>query len=260
MARMGDVLTVTGGATGVFTLPEQVEVYSAVWLFAAGIGITPIYPILRSLLADSRLRVVLVYSNRNQEEAVFYDALKELEGRYRDQLTIVWLWSNDKDVLLARFSKESFPTIRARHLREVPETVLAYVCGPTDYMWLVQLLLQGAGVPKAAVRREVFQFDKDIPAALPPDRGPHRVTVLMEAGSFTFINAYPQSILASARAADVVLPYSCEAGQCGSCTAVCTKGKVWMSYNEVLTDGDLRDGRVLTCTGYAVEGDVTIRL
>jgi ring-1,2-phenylacetyl-CoA epoxidase subunit PaaE len=259
-ARKGDILTATGAATGVFTLPDNPGSYTAAWFFAAGIGITPIFPIIRALLHHSHLRAVLVYSNRNREETVFYKALRELETTFGDRLKIVWLHSTDKDVRLARFSKESFPTIRQRHLTEPPGSILAYVCGPTDYMWLVQLLLQDAGVPKEHVRREVFQFDRDVPRALPPDVLPHKVTIHNAAGTFSFINTYPQSILASARAAGITLPFSCESGQCGSCTALCTKGKVWMSYNEVLTDNDIRDGRILTCTGHAIEGDLTLKL
>ena len=69
---------------------------------------------------------------------------------------------------------------------------------------------------------------------------------------------YPFSILQSARKAGLSLPYSCDAGRCGNCLAKCTSGKVWMSYNEVLTDRELAEGYILTCTGHAVEGDVTI--
>jgi ring-1,2-phenylacetyl-CoA epoxidase subunit PaaE len=56
-----------------------------------------------------------------------------------------------------------------------------------------------------------------------------------------------------------VLPYSCEAGKCGTCAATCTSGKVWMSYNEVLLDKEIAEGRVLTCTGFAVAGNVTLQ-
>ncbi|MES1221666.1 MAG: 2Fe-2S iron-sulfur cluster binding domain-containing protein [Bacteroidota bacterium] len=54
------------------------------------------------------------------------------------------------------------------------------------------------------------------------------------------------------------MPYSCEAGNCGSCAATCTKGKVWMAYNEVLMDDEIAKGKILTCQGYAVDGDVVI--
>jgi ring-1,2-phenylacetyl-CoA epoxidase subunit PaaE len=73
-----------------------------------------------------------------------------------------------------------------------------------------------------------------------------------------FTAGHPDSILRAARKAGLRLPYSCEAGQCGSCLAYCRSGHVWMSYNEVLTANDLEAGRILTCTGYPVGGDVRI--
>ena len=259
-ASTGDVLECEGGATGVFTLPEGLNPGHTIWLFAAGIGITPIYALLEALLQQHTNRVVLIYSNRSREDAVFYDAIRLLEERYRDRVSVAWLWSNAKDLRRARLSKESYPLLLGEYLRADPAQVLCYICGPTDYMWLVQLLLQDAGVPPERVRREVFVVNKEVPKRHPADRASHRVTVLSSGKAHTFINTYPESILASAKAAGLTLPFSCESGQCGSCTAICTKGKVWMSYNEVLTDKDLAAGRVLTCTGHAVGGDVELVL
>ncbi|MCB2406833.1 2Fe-2S iron-sulfur cluster binding domain-containing protein [Hymenobacter sp. BT178] len=71
---------------------------------------------------------------------------------------------------------------------------------------------------------------------------------------------YPQTILQAAKARGLVLPYSCEAGQCGNCAARCTAGTVWMATNEVLTDRETARGLVLTCTGYPVHGDVRLEL
>lgn len=69
---------------------------------------------------------------------------------------------------------------------------------------------------------------------------------------------YPHTITAAAKRAGIAVPYSCESGQCGSCVATCTSGKIWMAYNEVLTEEELAKGRVLTCQGYPVEGDATV--
>lgn len=48
--------------------------------------------------------------------------------------------------------------------------------------------------------------------------------------------------------------YSCGAGSCGSCIAICIKGKMWMRYNEVLMDDEIAEGGLLTCTGYPYGG------
>ena len=69
---------------------------------------------------------------------------------------------------------------------------------------------------------------------------------------------YPKSIIAAAKDKGIELPYSCEAGRCGSCVATCISGKIWMAYNEVLLDDEIARGRVLTCQGYPVGGDAEI--
>ncbi|NBP71273.1 MAG: hypothetical protein EBU52_21365, partial [Cytophagia bacterium] len=71
---------------------------------------------------------------------------------------------------------------------------------------------------------------------------------------------YPTSILKAASVNGLELPYSCEAGRCGACAATCTKGEVWMQRNEVLTDADLAKGRILTCTGFPINGDILIQI
>lgn len=258
-ARPGDILRSAGQATGIFTLPADLAPYRAVWLFAAGIGITPLFSLLKSLLFHTNVpRVVLLYSNKSKEQTVFLHSLNSLQEKYPGRLQLVYLWGNTQDLRRARLSKESFPLLLREALTDNPEHVLSYLCGPTPYMWLVQMLLQDAGVPPSAIRREAFIVNSEVPRRLPTDKIPHRVRVVLPGSEHSFINAYPQSILDSAKAAGIALPYSCNAGQCGSCTAICKEGKVWMSYNEVLTDHDIALGRVLTCTGHAIDGDVAL--
>jgi ferredoxin-NADP reductase len=258
-AKTGDTLTAEGFPTGLFTLPENLDSYKAVWLFAAGIGITPIFSLLKELLTNTSIpRIVLLYSNHAPEQAAFLRSLQILEQEHPHKFQQVNIWSNTPNLLRARISKESFPSFQNDYLTEAPRDVLAYICGPSSYMWMLQLLLQDAGVPPAHIRRELFELKREVPHRLPADKSPHRVGVTIAGKTRYFINSYPQSILSSARAAGIILPYSCDAGQCGSCTAICTRGKVWMSYNEVLTENDIKRGRVLTCTGHAIEGDLEL--
>ena len=66
------------------------------------------------------------------------------------------------------------------------------------------------------------------------------------------------TVLDAALAEGIQLPYSCKGGRCASCAAVCTSGKLHMSVNEVLTDRDLAEGWILTCSSYVDSDDVTI--
>ncbi|MGZ3750424.1 MAG: 2Fe-2S iron-sulfur cluster-binding protein, partial [Mucilaginibacter sp.] len=67
-----------------------------------------------------------------------------------------------------------------------------------------------------------------------------------------------QSILQAALQNSIRLPYSCRAGICSTCMALCKDGKVVMAENDVLTDQDMRDGWILTCTGHPIGDDVVI--
>ena len=65
------------------------------------------------------------------------------------------------------------------------------------------------------------------------------------------------TLLETARRAGLSPPYSCEAGNCGTCIATVTDGTVTMRVNEVLEDDEIDDGLVLTCQGVP-ETDVTL--
>ena len=66
-----------------------------------------------------------------------------------------------------------------------------------------------------------------------------------------------ETVLETARRAGLTPPYSCEAGNCGTCIATVTEGTVTMRVNEVLDDSEIDEGLVLTCQGVP-ETDVTV--
>lgn len=258
-ARIGDTIECDGGARGLFHLAPPMP-KTALWLFAAGIGITPVFAVLNDALQTLSLEIVLVYSSHTREDCVLRTELEGLEAKFPRRLKIVWLFSDAKNLMRARFSREFFPVLQREALTHAPDEVTCFVCGPAKYMWLVRLLLESAGVPDAAIRQERFVPERAHIVHQPPDKNPHKVTIRYRGETHEFEAAFPDSILRAGRKAGLDLPYSCEAGQCGSCLAYCTSGKVWMSYNEVLTPKDQEAGRVLTCTGYPVGGDVVIEL
>ena len=67
-----------------------------------------------------------------------------------------------------------------------------------------------------------------------------------------------ETLLESARRAGLVPPYSCEAGNCGTCIATLTQGRVTMRNNEVLAEDEIADGLVLTCQGVPEADSVSV--
>jgi ring-1,2-phenylacetyl-CoA epoxidase subunit PaaE len=116
--------------------------------------------------------------------------------------------------------------------------------------------LRTLGFPDEAIRREHFTVGYIPPAPPVFDATPKRVVIRAEMDR-EFVVTWPDSILTAAIRQGIPLPYSCRAGRCSSCVALCRRGRVRMTTNEVLTDKDIARGLVLTCVGYA-ETDVEL--
>jgi 3-ketosteroid 9alpha-monooxygenase subunit B len=56
-----------------------------------------------------------------------------------------------------------------------------------------------------------------------------------------------ETLLETARRAGLSPPFSCEAGNCGTCMARLTEGSATMRTNDVLEEDELADGYILTC-------------
>jgi len=259
-ARPGDELTVIG-PSGFFTLPDETHRYKRLFFIAAGSGITPVYALLKTVLhTRPDLHVVLVYANRSAENTIFYDGLQQLSASFAGRFTIEWLFSSSPNLARARLSKWLLAILLREHVLEALPQTLFYLCGPFEFMRMATIQLTEDGVAAQQIRRENFSTFKTEVKTLPPDTEKHTVRIFREGESFTIETQYPQTILQAAKKAGIALPYSCEAGRCGSCTATCTKGKVWMSYNEVLLNEEMAKGRVLTCTGYPIGGDIMLEI
>jgi ring-1,2-phenylacetyl-CoA epoxidase subunit PaaE len=248
----------TIGAAGFFTLPDKPSDFADYVFYAAGSGITPILPLMKTLLFGyEHARITLFFSNQSLEETIFSQEIVKLEKRFRGRLRVEWFFSTAKDLLKARISKATVAKHVASGMFD-PANSLFYLCGPSSFMQMISISLVTEGVGAPRIRKEIFDTAKPVVKELPPDTNKHRVTVRYKGATITFEMQYPQTILEAAKNNGIMLPYSCEAGKCGTCAATCVSGQVWMSYNEVLLDKEISQGRVLTCTGYAVGIDLAL--
>jgi ring-1,2-phenylacetyl-CoA epoxidase subunit PaaE len=259
-AQIGDKLLTTG-VGGFFTLPDNLNAYGQVFFLAAGSGITPIFSLIKTILfSNKNLPIVLIYSNRSHDEAIFHDELITLADQFPNRFKVEFLFSNAADLARARLYKDLLQVFVKQYAQTSPDKMLAYVCGPENYMRMCVYGLHLAGVPLENIRKENFSSQKVLLKVEPPDSEKHLVKINFKGQEFSFESQYPDSILQAAKKHGIALPYSCEAGKCGSCAAQCTKGNVWMSYNEVLTDKEVAKGLVLTCTGYPIGGNIKLEI
>ncbi|MCZ4245359.1 2Fe-2S iron-sulfur cluster-binding protein [Pedobacter punctiformis] len=261
---VGDVL-LAQAPQGMFSyLPDDLE--KDVFLFAAGVGITPLFSILKTaLVTEQKSLITLVYSNRSKEDTLFFDELNEWQLKYPERLKIIYVFSNSKNLLTARLNKFYIEKLLKAHLKFDRDNALFYTCGPIIYMDLCRITLLGMGYDIKQIKRETFvlpedeQDEDDGSAEKTVDKNTYTVVLDFKGEIYQLDIPWPKRILDVALEHKIKLPYSCHAGMCSTCAATCTKGGVRMDYNEVLTDDELSKGRVLVCTGHPTENGTTIK-
>jgi ferredoxin-NADP reductase len=255
--KHGDIIH-TAGVSGMFTLPDSLEAYDPVVFLCAGTGITPAMSLIKEVLhSRHNNNVILVYSNRTRSSTVFLRDIEYLEKRYPDRFKVEYFFSINQDLSRARVGRLALESLLTQYVPS-SEKALFFLCGPHVYMDNITITLLTAGVPEQNIRKEIFFNPAPLPRLEPPDKRAHLVHIEYNGKEFDLKVQYPDSILKTAKRQGIELPYSCEAGRCGTCAATCTSGEVWMLRNEVLLDKEVEQGRVLTCTGYPVNGNVDL--
>lgn len=255
-AKAGDTIK-SIGSSGQFTLPTHTHSYQKVLFLAAGSGITPILSLIKEVLYFRQLEVVLIYSNHSEASTLFLQELRELQHKFTARFKVEFLFSDAKNLMRARLGKSILEELFHQYISR-PQHTLAYVCGPLDYRQMAMVTLLAQGIPTDQLHKEVFHTPPARMYQEPPDKDEHAVKIQLNHQLIELHVQYPNTILAAAKERGIDLPYSCEAGRCGTCAATCARGKVWMSRNEVLTERELENGRILTCTAYPIEGDVEL--
>jgi len=257
--KPGDTVQ-TSGVSGLFTLPDKLEAYGSIVFLCAGTGITPAMSLIKEALQVRSFRkVILIYSNSSPASVVFRSEIEMLAANFPSQFIVENFFSNNQDLTRARLGRLALEGLLAKHLERV-DNALYFLCGPHLYMDNIIIPLLTAGVPDSNIKREIFFNPEPLPDTQPPDKDEHLVSVSYLGKQYSFPVRYPTSILKAAKKLGIDLPFSCEAGRCGTCAATCTSGEVWMLRNEVLVDSEIARGRVLTCTGYPIGGDADLVL
>ncbi|OBG74355.1 MULTISPECIES: 2Fe-2S iron-sulfur cluster-binding protein [unclassified Mycobacterium] len=85
------------------------------------------------------------------------------------------------------------------------------------------------------------------------------VTILLDRKKVTVPIVAGETLLETARRAGLQPPFSCEAGNCGTCMALLEEGHATMRVNDALDDDEVAEGYVLTCQGVPDTDTVTVR-
>lgn len=229
-------------------------------LIGAGSGITPLFSILKEALTTHPMsQVTLLYANRDERHIIFKEALHQWQQRFAGRLNVIHLLSNPSDRwpgLPARLNNSKLEKLLGEVLHSDRSKASFFVCGPFSLMRTAEITLRFMGVATAQIRKENFVVMP--PPAAVIGNSPHRITLLYKGHTYHLHIPSNTTVLQAALDQGIPLPYSCKGGVCATCAGLLKEGKVQMSINDVLTDNDLKQGWILTCTAYPQGNDVKI--
>ena len=232
-------------------------------LLGAGIGITPLLSIIKTVLDSSDSdKVTLIYSNRDPSAVIFKEELEILEEKYKGRFCIHHVFSKTE----GRLNKDKLSGFLT--LSDLPES-LFYLCGPKDYMSMVSEFLIENQIEKDQIHTEDFKIT--------PVRGPQpdENSVIFTAGYFE--EGEPEELKAVVEGEEVSIPlnrekslleqlldrghnvpFSCASGTCMTCLAKLKEGKTFQPEEGILDEENIQDMEILTCQSYPLSRKVVI--
>lgn len=216
-----------------------------VLMFAAGSGITPVFSVLRHVLAFTDLPAVLVQVNRSPAEAIFRSTLLELRTSLRGRLEFIEHFTGARGRMTAH---DVVAMCTARSGFDV------YTCGPDPFMALIEACATECGVPQERIFLERFvpaqatEMNRGTPGpgAAQTEVQAH-VGVTIDGQRYEYTCEPGQTVLAGALAAGLQLPHSCREGRCGTCLVELSTGAVHMPRSQGISKRERERGWILAC-------------
>jgi ring-1,2-phenylacetyl-CoA epoxidase subunit PaaE len=229
-------------------------------LIGGGSGVVPLFSLLKqTLTVTPSTRVLLILANSSEKHIIFYGQLTSWEKQFPDRLKVIHVLSQASDDwagLRGRLNNMRLEHLVTQYIAGAYSNVRFFLCGPSGLMRTAAITLKFLGFEQEQIRRENFVIEKPFMSRVAP--GPQTITLRIKGEEHRVYVAGTATILDASLAAGIPVPYSCKGGKCSSCAAICRTGKVHMSFNEVLTDREMEQGWILTCTSYADDDQVLI--
>lgn len=229
-------------------------------LFAGGSGITPMLSILKTVLTvEPQSRITLIYGNRDQQSTIFKEQIDAIAAANTERLKLIHVLENPPAGTDALYSglllPEKVRAIFEKHVGLAAENEY-FICGPGPMMENVKKVLADLKAPSDKTHIEYFSavieaVNAAEKKAASGDKVLCQLTVILdgEHRDFNLASDGP-SVLDTAVAADMDVPFACKGAVCCTCKAKIMEGNATMTMNYALSDEEVNDGYILTCQAH----------
>ncbi|PKZ64177.1 oxidoreductase [Gordonia terrae] len=232
--RVGDVFSIKRPRNAFpFAVPGHGSPARRIRFVAAGIGITPILPMLATAERFG-LDWSMIYTGRTAESIPFLDEV----AAFGDRVAI----RTDDVHGLPSMSELVGPL-------DDPADLAVYCCGPVP-------MLEGLRRHLAARADIELHYERFSP---PPVENGTDFTVTLASTGQEIPVAADESALAAIRRVVPSVPYSCQQGFCGTCKVRTLSGEIDHRDN-ILTEPEREAGTMLTCVSRSPGGNLTLDL
>ena len=256
--KVGDVLEVMPPEGRFIFQPSNAAKHVAG--FVAGSGITPIMSIAETVLKSHlNSTFVLVYGNQNADEVMFSKKLETLQKQYANRFFVQHVFSrvNQEGALFGRIEGSTVNYIVKNKFKDTSFDAF-YLCGPEEMIDLVSETLQAANIAKDKIHFELFTASETVDTMAESLDGATKVEVVVDDETFSFSMDKKMLVLDAVLKENIDAPYSCQGGVCSSCIARVTEGKAEMVKNQILTDGEIAEGLILTCQAHPLTATLKV--
>jgi ring-1,2-phenylacetyl-CoA epoxidase subunit PaaE len=256
--KVGHVLEVAA-PEGKF-LYQSINATNNYLCIAAGSGITPVFSIVKTILEQEKeSKVVLIYGNKTLEDTIFYQQIVDLEKKHTDRFHshLVFSQSQTENAFYGRIEHSILAQI-LKNKHQNLEFDSTYICGPEKMIQNVTEALIQKGMDKNKIHYELFTSGESKPVNTSSSDGNSSITVRLDNDEKTFTMSKKTIVLDAVLKAGLDAPYSCQGGICSSCLAKVIEGSATMVKNNVLTDGEIASGLILTCQAHATSDKLVI--
>ncbi|RDY59848.1 ferredoxin--NADP reductase [Flagellimonas nanhaiensis] len=228
--------------------------------FAAGSGITPIMSIAQTVLeSNPESTFVLVFGNQTPSETMYLKEIQDLHDKYTNRFFVQRLYSRSQEegALFGRIETSTVNYVVKNKFKDTSFDAF-YLCGPEEMIETVKDSLKKIGVEEQKILFELFTSSSEEDTIADDLEGKTKVEVIVDDEAFSLVMDKKQLVLDAVLKEDINAPYSCQGGVCSSCIARIKEGKAEMVKNQILTDGEIAEGLILTCQAHPLTPTLTV--